>query len=173
MKRGAVWALVTLCGCQQLNDAISPPPKTLSDEKHTLEITVPGTWGPDQINEQAVLQVSNRIKDEYVIVLSEPKEDLADMDLLKFSEVTRALQLKQMSNTSEEGPLPRTLNGMPAIEWVLNGTARNANVTMKHVAISGSKNYHQLLAWTVKSKWEQEKATLDSVISTLKETGAK
>ena len=42
-----------------------------------LELTVPGTWSKDKLNDQAVIQASNRISELYVIVLSESRFSLS------------------------------------------------------------------------------------------------
>jgi hypothetical protein len=169
-------ALVSFGGCQKMADALSVPPQKLKSTDGILEITVPGTWTDDstperKLNDQAVLQASHRRNELYVIVLTEDKADLADMDLKKFSEITRGTQLQSMSNGVEEGPKPRTINGLPAIEYTLKGTVDKANVVMKHISIDGAKRYHQVLVWTLKSKWDSEKASLDAVVESLKEVG--
>jgi len=176
-RRLAVLALVLFAGCQKMADALSVPPQKLKSSDGTLELTVPATWTDDnapsrRLNDQAVLQASNRVGELYVIVLTEEKADLNDMDLKKFSEITRGSQLQSMKNATEEGPKERTINGMPAIEYVLKGTVDKANVVMKHVSVDGAKRYHQMLVWTLKSKWDAENKNLDAVVESLKELGA-
>jgi hypothetical protein len=173
MTRRVLLLCVALSGCQKIGEALTPQPKTLKSADGTLELTVPGSWNKDtELHKQAAIQASNRMGELYVIVLSETKEDLADMDLAKFSELTRGSQLKAMKNAAEEGPVNRTINGMKAIEYVLKGSVENANIMMKHIAVDGPKHYHQVIVWTLKSKWETEKATLDAVVDSLKETSA-
>ncbi|MBK7858715.1 MAG: hypothetical protein IPJ65_08855 [Archangiaceae bacterium] len=140
-----------------------------------MSLTIPGAWSDDsapdrKLNEQAVLQASNRGSELYVIVLSQSKEELADMDLKKFSDETRATQMQAMKNAVEEGPRPRTVGGMNAIEYVLKGTVDKASIVMKHVAVDGGKRYHQVLVWTLQSSWDNEKVGLDQVIESLKES---
>jgi hypothetical protein len=177
MNRTVLLALVALTGCQKMGEALKPQPVALKSADGALQITVPSTWSDDsapdrKLNDQAVLQASNRGSELYVIVLTEEKEDLSGMDLAKFSEVTRGSQLQSMTNGVEEGPKKRTINGMPAIEYVLKGTVDKANVVMKHVSVDGAKRYHQVLVWTLKSKWDAEQGALDAVIDSLKEIGA-
>ncbi|MBL8950023.1 MAG: hypothetical protein JNK82_04545 [Myxococcaceae bacterium] len=176
-RRLALFALVIFAGCQKMADALSVPPQRLKSADGALEITVPSTWTDDstparQLNDQAVLQASNRAGELYVIVLTEEKADLAEMDLKKFSEITRGSQLQAMKNGAEEGPKERTINGMPAIEYTLRGTVEKANVVMMHLSVEGAKRYHQVLVWTLKSKWDGEKANLEAVAASLKELGA-
>jgi hypothetical protein len=175
-RRIALVALLAFGGCQKLADTLAVPPQKLKTSDGSLEITVPGSWTDDnagsrKLNDQAALQASQRAGELYVIVLTEDKADLADMDLKKFSEITRGSQLQSMKNGVEEGPKERKINGMPAIEYVLKGSVDNANVVMKHVSVDGDKRYHQVLVWTLKSKWDAEKGSLDKVIESLKENG--
>ena len=173
-RRIALLALVAVCGCQKIGEAMKPQPTVLKSTDGTLQLTIPSSWRDDsapdrQLNEQAVLQASHRASELYVIVLTEPKEDLDGMDLEKFSSITRGSQLQSMTNGVEEGPKKRTINGLPAIEYVLKGTVDKANVVMKHVSVDGAKNYHQMLVWTLKSKWDSEKGALDQVVESFKE----
>jgi hypothetical protein len=163
-------AALCVCSCTKLEDAVSGAPQAMRSTDGTLEITVPGSWKTDKLNDQAVIQASNRMGELYVVVVSEPKEDLNDVNLQKYSELTRGQQLKAMKNGSEEGPVARTVNGLPAIEYVLRGSVDSANVVMKHVAVDGTKRFHQVLVWSLKSKWDSEKGTLDAVVASLKET---
>lgn len=178
MSRATVLALLAVCssGCQKATELLGAGKQELKSSDGTLAITVPGDWTDDsspsrKLNDQAVLQASKRSAELYVIVLTEAKEDLADMDLAKFSETTRASQLQAMKNAVEEGPKKRTINGMPAIEYVLRGTVDKANIVMKHVSVDGAKRYHQLLVWTLKSAWDEQQGALDKVVESLKESG--
>jgi hypothetical protein len=166
-------AILALGACTKIEDAVSGAPQQLRSSDGSLEITVPGSWKVDKLNDQATIQAANRMAELYVIVLSEPKDDFADMTLQKYSEATRSQQLKSMKSGAEEGPTARTLNGLPAIEYVLRGSVDGANVVMKHVAVDGTKRFHQVLVWTLKSKWDAEQATLDAVVASLKETNGK
>jgi hypothetical protein len=43
---------------------------------------------------------------------------------------------------------------------------------MKHVVVEGSRRWHQVMVWTLKSKWEAEKGALDNIAASLKEVGS-
>jgi hypothetical protein len=170
--RWCVVAALGLLACSKIEESVSGGPQALRSPDGTLEITVPGGWKVDKLNEWASIQAANRMSELYVVVASEPKEDLSDMTLQKLSDVDRATQLKSMKDSKEEGPVARTINGRPAIEYVLSGSVDGANVVMKHVVVDGSRRWHQIIVWTLKSKWEAEKGTLDAVAASLKEVGS-
>jgi hypothetical protein len=180
MTRGItlIVLVVAASGCQKLTETFGgQAPKVLSSSDGSLALTVPGSWTDDsapdrKLNDQAVLQASNRGSELYVIVLSQAKDELNGMDLAKFSEATRATQMQAMRNGIEEGPKQRTVNGLPAIEYVLKGSVDKADIVMKHVAVDGGKRYHQVLVWTLKSSWDAEKTGLDAVVDSLKENGS-
>lgn len=160
-------------GCQQVVEVLAPPPKTLKSANGQVEIKVPGRWLKDKLNDQADLQAADRPSELYVVVLSEPKAGLHDIDLAKFSELTRASQLTSMKGGTEEGRKERKVNGLPALEYVLKGKVDGVDVVMKHVSVEGTAEYHQVLVWTLKSKWASEQAGLDAVIDSFKESAAK
>jgi len=167
-------ALLASSGCQSFVEGFKAAtrPHALTDAKGTLQITVPASWTEDSLNKAAQLQASNRLAEVYVVVLSEAKEDLADMDLDKFSQITRGAQLKTMKNAIEKGPERRTIHQLPSVQYELRGTVDAANVVMLHAAVEGQNRFHQVLVWTLKSKWEDERATLQAVVDSLTELPA-
>jgi hypothetical protein len=170
--RWCVVAALSLLACSKIEESVAGGPQVLRSADGTLEITVPGGFKVDKLNDQAAIQAANRMGELYVVVVSEPKEDLSEMTLQKLSDVARGTQLRSMKDSKEEGPVTRTINGRPALEYTLSGSVEGANVVMKHVVIEGSRRWHQILVWTLRSKWEAEKGTLDNIVASLREVGS-
>ncbi len=170
--RVLILGVLALTACTKIEDAISGGPQTLKSDDGAVSVVVPGSWKRDKLNDQAVIQADNKMSELYVIVISESKEDLSDMTLEKYSSLTRGAQLKVMKDSSEEGPTPKTVNGMPAIEYVLRGSVTGVNVVMKHVSIEGAKHYYQVVSWTLKTKWDTAQPGLEEVVASFKESNS-
>src|SRR5204862_4915230 len=67
----------------------------------TSRIEVPEDWKKlNDLNDAAEIQAGNRSKEQYLIVLSENKSDLANFTLRKHHETTRDAMLHKMANST-------------------------------------------------------------------------
>jgi hypothetical protein len=160
---------LTTSGCfaQESNPAATT---TINATDNSSQVSVPNGWKSDpQLHDTAQLQVSNRASEEYLIVLSESKEDFQNMTLEKHSETTRATFLKSLTGPTVSEPATLTINGLPAVQYEIHGSINNLNVIYLHTTIESAKNFHQLIAWTLRSRFEKNKTDLQQVISSFKE----
>ena len=173
VRRAVVLVAAMLClgSCEKIANAAreATKPETITSSDGLVQVTVPFGWSKDKLNDRAKLSAANRVGELYVIVITEAKEDLADMTIEKYSEITRGAQLKGMKNSTEVGPERHTIHGMPVVQYELRGTVDTANAVMIHASVEGKKYYYQVLAWTLKSKWDKEKGGLQAVIDSLTE----
>ncbi len=127
-------------------------------------IVAPSSWKslPD-LNEAAAVAAGNKFQEEYLIVLSENKADLEDLDLKKHHEFTRDHTVGNLKGGSASPSISLTIDGHPALQDEISGTADNANIVFLHTTIDRGEYLHQILAWTLKSRWESKKARLQEV----------
>ena len=128
------------------------------------KVTVPGTWTklPD-LQKQASLQVGNKSKEVYLIVLTDAKTDLDNFTLEKHHQQTRDRMLQTMKNASATEPVPLTINGHSALQDELTGTEKGTNVVFLHTTVDDGDHFQQILAWTVKSRWQKQNELLREV----------
>ncbi|MBW4618390.1 MAG: hypothetical protein KME17_03260 [Cyanosarcina radialis HA8281-LM2] len=144
---------------------------TSSDGK--TQITLPSGWKQEQdLNEQAGLQAANRAEEMYIIVISENKQDFQNITLEKHSELTRGLFLKNLTNPQVTGPTPVTIDGNRGVQYELKGGINNINAAYIHTTLETAKNYHQIVAWTLQSRLDQNRSQLQEVIQSLREAGS-
>jgi hypothetical protein len=62
--------------------------------------------------------------------------------------------LRKMKNASGTVPVPLTIDGHPALQDELSGTEDNTNVVFLHTTVDDGDHFQQILAWTLKSRWE-------------------
>jgi hypothetical protein len=132
-----------------------------------IKVTVPGTWTKlPELNKEATLQVGDKSKQMYLIVITAAKADLDDFTLEKHHQLTRDRMLQKMTNASATEPVPLTIDGHPALQDQLSGTENNTNVVFLHTTVDGSNHFQQILAWTLKSRWQQQNGLLREITGT-------
>ena len=114
------------------------------------------------------MKAGNEAKETFVMVLSENKSDLEGMTLKKHHKITRDHMLKKMKNSSASASEEVTIDGHSALQDELRGTQAGINVVFLHTTVEDDENFQQILAWTTKSRWDQEKDELQEVTGTFR-----
>jgi hypothetical protein len=181
-----VISVLTLILCifsctQEQREKISDRLRSSSDENEKIikstegccVVSVPGSWNEEkELNAKANMQAANRLKELYIIVISEPKEDFEEMTLENHSELTRAGFMKSLKGAQITGPVSLTVNKNPAVQYEISGSSNNVKIVALHTTIESEKYYHQILAWTIKSRIEKNKPILQKVVQSFKEVSS-
>lgn len=139
----------------------------LSDDGR-INITVPALWTKmPGLNKQASLQVGDKTKRMYLIVITDAKTDVPNLTLETHHQLTRDRMLQKMKNASATKPVSLTIHGRPAMQDELSGTENGTKVVFLHTTIDDGDHFQQVLAWTVKSRWEQQNQLLREITRTL------
>jgi hypothetical protein len=145
---------------------LSTERKEIASDDGRIKVTVPGTWTKlPELNKQASLQVGNKRNDVYLIVITDAKSDLDNFTLEKHHQQTRDRTLQKLKNTSANEPVSLTIDGHPALQDELTGTENSTNVVFIHTTIDDGDHFQQILAWTLKSRWQEENQLLREVTS--------
>ena len=114
--------------------------------------------------------MGNQRNESYLIVLSEPKIDLDLSSAEAHSEITRQDFLEALKDGRvSRGPIRLEINGADAVQYELRGSVDGIKVIYLHTTIEGKNSFHQILAWTLPSKWRENQAVLESVINSFQE----
>ena len=125
------------------------------------KILVPTNWKSlPELNEMASISAGNKFQEEYLIVLSENKADLEDFGLEKHHQFTRDEAVANLKDGSATPTTTLTIDGHPALQDEIGGTSDKVKVVFLHTTIDRGDYVHQILAWTLKSRWEAKKARL-------------
>ncbi len=129
-----------------------------------IKVTVPGNWVKlPGLNKAAALQVGYKDKEMYLIVLSQAKSDFQNLPLENHHQITRDRMLQKMKNASATEPVRLTIDGHPAMQDELSGTEHGTNVVFLHTTVDDDDHFQQILAWTLKSRWQQRKELLREI----------
>jgi hypothetical protein len=143
---------------------LSTERKEIASSDGKIKVTVPGMWTKmPELNKQATLQLGDKNKQMYLIVITDAKTDLDNLTLEKHHQLTRDRILQKMKNASATEPVPLTIDGHPAMQDELSGTENGTNVVFLHTTVDDGDHFQQILAWTVKSRWQQQNQLLHEI----------
>jgi Domain of unknown function (DUF4190) len=146
---------------------LSTERKEIVDGK--IKVTVPGTWTKlPELNKKATLQVGDKSKQIYLIVITDAKTDLVNFTLEKHHLLTRDRMLQKMTNASATEPVRLTVDGHPALQDELSGTENDTHAVFLHTTVDDSDHFQQILAWTLKSRWEEQNQLLREITGTFR-----
>ncbi len=145
--------------------------KQIASEGDHLEITVPGSWESDRsLNDKADLGAKYARGEKYIILLDESKSDFEDMTLEKHAKLTLDALQTNLGGEKEEVSFEHlTINGMPAVQAIVHGSSDGIKVVFIHTTIETKTTFCQALAWTLSSRWDQNKSELQQVVRSLRE----
>lgn len=146
-------------------------PKVVKSKDGKTQLTVPSTWIEDPTsNPAASLQVVNALSGMYAAIITEGRQDFSKtLTLDKVTELIREQQGKRIEGAQFTEPVPTTINGHPAMQYEVRGTIQNVNLAYLNTVVETPDNYHQILTWTLQSKFDANKPTLAEVAQSFKE----
>jgi hypothetical protein len=153
---------------------LSTERKEIASDDGKIKVTVPGTWTKlPELNKfatanpsfggQATLQVGDKSKQMYLIVITDTKTDVPDLTLEKHHDMTRDRMFQKMKNASATDPVPLTIDGHSAMQDEISGTEKRTNVVFLHTTIDDGDQFQQILTWTLKSRWQQQNELLREI----------
>jgi len=150
--------------------ADEPKTREVVAEDGSIRLTVPGRWKElEELNDSAVLQVGRRVMSRFTIVLVDERAELPGTTLEEVSKSGRESLMSGLTDAKETGPERRTIGTYPALQYQLEGSASDQNVVMLHTTFETPTRYVQVIAWTVKERWERDKAMLQAVVDSARE----
>ncbi|MBK6513313.1 MAG: hypothetical protein IPG04_04115 [Polyangiaceae bacterium] len=166
-----IGALVAVGVYAAKKEASAGPSELVTASDGKTEIKVPPRWSTmTQLNDEANLQVGNAASEEYLVVISESKQDFApEVDLKKYSDGCLELMRGRIKNVSVSSPKNVTIGGRPAVQYELTGSVDLINIGYLVTFVDGQKGYHQVIAWTMKSMLSDKKKKLADVTETFRE----
>jgi hypothetical protein len=143
---------------------LSTERKEIVSDVGKMSVIIPGTWTKlPELNKQASLQVGNKSKEVYLIVITDAKTDLDGFTLEKHHQQTRDRMLQTMKNVSATEPVSLRIDDHPALQDELTGTENGTNVVFLHTTVDDGDHFQQILAWTLKSRWQKQNQLLREV----------
>lgn len=163
-------------GCSAINKIQKEVEKTqatqvLTSTDNCCQITVPGTWRTETVlNNAATLQASNRLGEEYIVVIRESRQDFGkavNLDLV--TNAVRDNLRKTLSDPVFSDPVSANVNGYPAKQFEISGEAQNIKAKYLYAIVETPQNYYQIITWSLVSRFDENRPQLLEVINSFKE----
>ncbi len=154
---------------QKVEEAQTPKVLECTDRK--CRMTVPGSWKTEtNLNDVANFQAANPLAEQYAIVISESKKDFTgDMTLDEYVELISKDIGSRIDNAEISDKKSYTINGYPATQFEVSGSVSKINAKWIYTFIDAPNNFHQILTWTLASKYDDNKSVLLDVTNSFKE----
>ena len=108
-------------------------------------------------------KVGYKSKEMYLIVISDLKSSVGNMALEQHHQLTRQHMLQKMEKSSSTQPISVTIDGHPALQDEVSGLENGTNVVFLHTTVDEGDNFEQILAWTLKWRWQKQNEELREV----------
>lgn len=133
----------------------------IASEDGKLSVTASGIWVKmPGLNKEASLQVGYKDKEMYLMVFSGAKSTVGNIPLEQHHQLTRDRMLQKMKNVSATASVPMTIDGHPALQDEVSGTQNGTNLVFLHTTVDDGDYFQQILAWTLKSRWQKQNQQL-------------
>ncbi len=150
-------------------------PKFVKSTDGRYQVTVPDNWIElPELHDEASIMVGSRWNELYLIVHVEKKDDLDDINLEDYSQLTRGfiistLESEEPSQLLEvSGPIELSILGNKAIQYEIRGTLEGLGIVYLHSSAENSQNFFQIIGYTSISNFSNEnKVILQEAIQSL------
>lgn len=134
------------------------------------EVTRPAGWvHTPGLNEEATIQIASPMRELYLVVLSESKVDFASGTTMDwYSTLTRDHMAQTGTIRHQSGPTRLIVGGYDAVQWEIHATVDMLNVVFLHTVVDTPGHFHQVLGWTLESRFEGGRGELQSTIESFR-----
>lgn len=157
-------AILTACGGE---DKLT----VFKSEGDEYQVSASNSWkdAKGMLNPEADLQIENLKDEKYFIALLEPKMDFTDFSLQQYYDAITEPFLSGLDAPSQGDVEEVTINGNKALQYTLEASIDNINIVYLVAVIETPAHYGQLMAWTIKSKWDEHQEEYTNLINSFKE----
>lgn len=157
-----LWLPAALAFC----DGMGGEPKPLKFANDQFQVVKPSSWKlMDDLNDSADLEFGSDLAQGYGIIMTESKEDFVNMNLQKYSAITREPIREGITMPKETGPVAVNSEDYKGIRYELAGVIDGLNVIYWHVSLETDNHFHQILLWSIKSRFESNKEDFQTIIN--------
>jgi len=135
-----------------------------------LTLDLPKGWRAlDELSDTGSLGYGNLWKEHYVLVISEEKANLDEsFTLMDYGELCLE-NTKGVASKFEKGEWSSLeVAGSPMMQIELNTVVDNIKINYLNGYYETENHYHQIVLWTLPSKWEKSKPVFQSVLKSVR-----
>lgn len=138
---------------------------------NTLQIAAPSDWSKDSsLHDEADLAISNRLSEKYLLVLSDPKQELdSSFTLQDYADTIAANLQEAVENVSVDKPNLTVVDNQVAVQFNAKGEVDGIRVAYFVTLVETPTHFHQIMAWTEERSFDTLKKELQKVSSSFRE----
>ena len=162
--------LFSLAACDQVQQIpqlkqLLGKPEKITFLNDSFAVTMPASWSTrTDLNDVADLQMGNLFKEAYAIFISESKIDFDDISLEGHSDLTRSFLREGLKNFQESEPRYLNNTKYKTLRYRITGSVDGLNLIYWHVTIETSGHFHQVILWSLKSKFADNEADYKALV---------
>ena len=144
---------------------LSNEPNRVEFLNESFSVLMPASWSlKSGLNDQADLQMGNLFKEAYTIIISENKMDFNDISMEEHSNLTRSMLQRGLKDYQQSSPELLDMGDIQGLRYQLTGSMDGINLVYWHVTLETENHYHQMILWSLKSKFSDNVPDFDSVV---------
>lgn len=124
----------------------------LASDDGRYRIEVPKSWKEmPELNEAAGIVAGNAFREQYVLVIENPKSDFVG-NLEEFEQLTSDGLEENLKNPEVSEPENRKVGAYPALHRRVAGTTDNIRVVYQISSVETADAFYQVMMWTIPSR---------------------
>ena len=145
--------------------------QTVTSRNGHSQLQVPAGWkSRPYLNRNAAIQVGDVRNKIFLVVVSDPKENLGPLSLAEHSKLSRNALLGRLNRRRPiAGPIEIEIGGRPAVQFEFEGQIEGVKVAYFHTTIDGETAFHQIVAWTKPANRKKNWPAINAVIRSFRE----
>jgi Tfp pilus assembly protein PilE/predicted RNA-binding Zn-ribbon protein involved in translation (DUF1610 family) len=148
----------------------------ITSEDGLTKMRVPGNWEKlPELSEQGVIEYGNLQREQYLVVISEPKQSYtSNTDLSAYNRLILEHKSRAGIDKFRKKYLGEIdLNGLKALKFELTGEVNGIENAYLQVAVEGKNHFHQVLFWSLPTRWGDPTDIFENVLATFSECADK
>jgi Tfp pilus assembly major pilin PilA/TM2 domain-containing membrane protein YozV len=144
----------------------------VASEDNLTKINLPKSWKQiPELSEEASIKYGNAYREQYMVVMSEPKEDFSSAtDLQAYNEILLEQNYRpNINNLSINSMDEVSFNDLKGLKYEIRGEVGNVKIVYLLTILEGENHFHQVLFWTLPTKWRSSKDVYEAALTTFAE----
>ena len=137
-------------------------------DDRSSKMLLPTTWKQiPELTDVATIEFGNTFREQYTIVISEPKADFGNnVDLYAYNDFILDQNFRTVVSDISIKLLGEVeINGMRGVKYEIRGEVDNIKIVYLHTALEGEYHYHQVLFWTLPTKWQGNRKIFENALA--------
>jgi Tfp pilus assembly major pilin PilA len=137
-------------------------------------IRLPSNWKQlPELTETGSVEYGNAHREQYALVISEPKADFSStVDLPAYNEIVMNQNYQdKLTGLNLEFMGQVSFNGLKGFKYIVRGGVDNIRVVYLHTVLEGKDHFHQVMFWTLPTRWADSAEVYEAALTTFAECG--